>query len=315
MYRQKPVGSRLCEKRNEERRQFLHKEKLRTMQPHIDTSEPFCLRLDHIRNNLKREQLLEERYGEIDRENRILLQKMSDIMRNSTFAAQKPGVGATRQHVSMNRDARKKELLRITQENQLILKRIQRAQPMYNHIKWEESYKQNQTYLRNCCEYPLVLRKSMGGVGMETLQQPASVGEGTGKLEKYGEKSADLKYVLKEGKKIGESYYLVEMATDGRTLTISAYDGDTQKTLELLVNEKNHRRLYRECNGDYSLLANRLHVERDRLILVDNMATKGMGGGAGKQLNADEMVTKTGKHVDITVGKDGAPGVNVKGLA
>lgn len=37
------------------------------------------------------------------------------------------------------------------------------------------------------------------------------------------------------GKKIGEAYYLVEMATDGRTLTISAYDGDTQKTLELLV--------------------------------------------------------------------------------
>jgi len=37
------------------------------------------------------------------------------------------------------------------------------------------------------------------------------------------------------GKKIGESYYLVEMATDGRTLTITAYDGDTQKTLELLV--------------------------------------------------------------------------------
>mmetsp|Transcript_10874 Transcript_10874/g.26687 ORF Transcript_10874/g.26687 Transcript_10874/m.26687 type:complete len:315 (+) Transcript_10874:627-1571(+) len=314
MYRQKPVGSRLCEKRNEERRAYLHKEKLRNMQPHIDTSEPFCLRLDHIRNNLKREQLLEERYGEIDRENRILLQKMSDIMRNTTVGSQKPGASGTRAHVSMNRDARKKELLRITHENQLILKRIQRAQPMYNHVKWEESYKQNQTYLKNCCEYPVVLRKQMAA-GLEgSLAAQATVGEGSGKLEKYSEKAADLKYVLKEGKKIGESYYLVEMATDGRTLTISAYDGDTQKTLELLVNEKNHRRLYRECNGDYSLLANRLHVERDRLILVDTIATRGMGGQAAKQLNADEIVQKSGKHVDISVGKDGTAGVNVKGM-
>ena len=59
------------------------------------------------------------------------------------------------------------------------------------------------------------------------------------KLAQYGKEAtgstSDLKYVLKEGKKIGAAYYLVEMATDGRTLTISAYDGDTQKTLELLV--------------------------------------------------------------------------------
>ncbi|CAD7933482.1 unnamed protein product [Amoebophrya sp. A25] len=311
MYRQKPVGSRLCEKRNEERRQHLHREKLRTMQPSIDTSEPTCLRLDHIRNNLKREQLLEERYGEIDRENRILLQKMSDIMRSSAIMQPKAG-SATRQHVSMNRDARKAELLRITKENQLILKRIQRAQPMYNHVKWEESYKRSQSYLKNCCEYPLVLRRGQIQEGQE-MESMAKQPDGTSKLDNYGEKPADLKYVLKEGKKIGESYYLVEMATDGRTLTISAYDGDTQKTLELLVNEKNHRRIYRECNGDYSLVANRLHVERDRLILVDsNTATKGTGGAAAKQLSADEMVQKTGKHVDISVGKDGVAGVNLK---
>merc|ERR1712159_749278 len=76
-----------------------------------------------------------------------------------------------------------------------------------------------------------------------------------------------LSSVLKEGRKIGDSYYLVEMSTDGRTLTISAYDGDTQQTLELLINEKNHRKLHRECEGDYSQLATRLAVEGDRLLL------------------------------------------------
>lgn len=83
----------------------------------------------------------------------------------------------------------------------------------------------------------MVLRNT-GALGAETLDELSLASPG-GKLEKYGKEvtgsAGDLKYVLKEGKKIGEAYYLVEMATDGRTLTISAYDGDTQKTLELLV--------------------------------------------------------------------------------
>merc|ERR1712187_742398 len=59
------------------------------------------------------------RYSEIDRENRILLKKMSEIMR-------------------------------------------QQAQPVYNHIEWEGSSKRNNTYLKNCAEYPLVLRSARG---------------------------------------------------------------------------------------------------------------------------------------------------------
>ncbi|KAF4666826.1 hypothetical protein FOL47_003899, partial [Perkinsus chesapeaki] len=78
----------------------------------------------------------------------------------------------------------------------------------------------------------------------------------------------DLRYVLKEGQKLGAGYYLVEMATDGRVLTISAYDGESQKTLELIINEKNHRKLYREVAGDYSKLAARLTIEGDRLVLL-----------------------------------------------
>ena len=89
MYRAIPVGNKLCEARNEKRRFDLHREKLRTMKSTIDCTEPKVLKLDHIRNNLKREQMLEERYGEIDRENRILLQKMSDIMRNPTLSLTK----------------------------------------------------------------------------------------------------------------------------------------------------------------------------------------------------------------------------------
>lgn len=39
---------------------------------------------------------------------------------------------------SLNRDARKRELLKITMENQAILRRLQDQQPSYNVMKWEE---------------------------------------------------------------------------------------------------------------------------------------------------------------------------------
>jgi len=317
MYRSIPIGNKLCHKRNEERRFEAHREKLRTMKPTIDTTEPKALRFDHIRNNLKREQMLEERYGEIDRENRILLQKMSDIMRNPSFSlsgqmgndpSKNPAL--TRGGpVSLNKDFRKKELLRITHENQKILNRIQKAQPMYNHVKWEEDHQKQQRLLRNCCEYPLVLRSTLpeAAIGDKALD----IGVGDGKLADYSKKSGegeDLRYVLKEGKKIGEAYYLVEMATDGRTLTISAYDGDTQKTLELLVNEKNHRKLYRECNGDYGILASRLHVEKDRLMLLEN---RPMPSASAKSLNAEDMVKKG--NLEVNVGEDGHANVNTLG--
>jgi len=270
MHRAIPVANKACAERVRQRNHELHRQRMRQMRPQVDTSQPSTCQMDHLRNNLKREQLLEERYHEIDRENRILLQKMSDIMRtppasSSTRAASGPP--------SLNRDSRKVELMRITSQNQGILKRIQRAQPVYNHVAWEDSYRRSQEYLKNSSEYPLVLkRKASRGSGLLPLSgadgefsqggsatAPASGGQETA--------DGDAKYVLKEGRLIGQQYYLVEMATDGRTLTISAYDGDNNKSLELMVNEKNHRRLFRETNGDYNALAERLHIDNGSLKL------------------------------------------------
>merc|ERR1719146_531742 len=104
---------------------------------------------------MKREQLLEDRYIEIDRSNRILLQKMSDIMRKPVYEIRNGVHGP----VSVSRDKRRQELIRITQDNQALLRRIQTTQPVYQHLQWEEAYKRNELYLRNACEYPVVIRK------------------------------------------------------------------------------------------------------------------------------------------------------------
>lgn len=237
------------------------------MRPQVDTTVPCTAQLDHLRNNLKREQLLEERYHTIDRENKILLQKMSDIMRHPAHAP-RPRTGPP----SLNRDARKCELMKITQQNHALLKRIQQAQPVYNHVAWEDSYRKSNMYLKNTAEYPLVLSRhparassaspaatSSGPFGKESgASSPKNQADG---------KADDLKYVFKEGKTIGKDYFLVEMATDGRSLAVSAFHGDQKRTLELVVSESNHRKLYRELNGDYSRIADKLRVQGDQLML------------------------------------------------
>jgi E3 ubiquitin-protein ligase TRIP12 len=267
------------------------------MKPQVDTSEPHVAHLDHLRNNLKREQLLEERYFEIDRENKILLQKMSDIMKHNSYASERGRSGPP----SLNRDLRKMELMRITQENHSILKRIQKAQPIYNHVEWEDSYRRSETYLRNKCEFPVTpstrgSMRSTTGASFRPMSKPATVdGEefhassarsstrGGGSphqtaVHQNTRSGEEPRYVLKEGKKIGATYYLIEMVTDGRDLAISAYDGEQQRTLELVVNEKNHRRLFREAEGDYNLVAERLRIEGDQLALdLDRQGFTGTG--------------------------------------
>ncbi|CAL1166791.1 unnamed protein product [Cladocopium goreaui] len=44
-------------------------------------SAPSTMKMDHFRSNLKKERLLEDRYMEIDRQNRVLLKRMSEAMR------------------------------------------------------------------------------------------------------------------------------------------------------------------------------------------------------------------------------------------
>lgn len=229
--------------------------------------------MEHFRTNLKKERLLEDRYMEIDRENEILLKKMSDAMKKPNPYLDKPD---TNKPASMNKQGRKASLIRITQENQRMLKAIHATKPVYSVTKWEDNYRQSEVLLRNCATYPVITRlprdKSAPSVllsmGTESqAQTPAGARPGSSILPSGEEDTPEGQQVcLKEGMKIGEKYWLLEMTTDGNTLNVSAYDGDAQ-TLELVVKEKKHRQLYRELNGDYSLLAGKLRIDGNRLLL------------------------------------------------
>jgi len=286
----KPIyeGNKIVAKRHREHVRRIHKQKLQAARAFTDNKEPDVYALQHLKVNMKKEQMLEERYNEIDRHNQLLLHRMTEIIRHPPPHQVDRGPGPT----TLNKDRRRRELVRITQENQAILKRIQKAQPIYNHVEWEDSYRRSTSYLRNRCEFPPMPSSrgktpSRGGSFMplvgskplspsQDMRATASSGplsNRSGVAEKPrsapggGGTEEDLRYVLKEGKKIGGTYFLVEMVTDGRTLAVSAYDGDAQRTLELLVSEKNHRKLFREAGGDYNLIAERLRVQHDQLVL------------------------------------------------
>lgn len=72
--------------------------------------------------NAKKDAMLERRYTEIERENRILLEKMSNIMQTHKPSLYNPN---RVEKASLNREYRKKELMKITVENQAILRRLQ----------------------------------------------------------------------------------------------------------------------------------------------------------------------------------------------
>ncbi len=82
---------------------------------------------------------------------------MTNIMQNRMMMSSgQPVPGMKR---SLNKDSRKRELLKITLENQNILRRLQDKGSNYNVVKWEEDEANRKRMLSNICEYPYLLEQ------------------------------------------------------------------------------------------------------------------------------------------------------------
>uniref|UniRef100_A0A0B6ZSX7 Cilia- and flagella-associated protein 97 n=1 Tax=Arion vulgaris TaxID=1028688 RepID=A0A0B6ZSX7_9EUPU len=117
--------------------------------PVVDTRAPATFMHLHLR--LKKLQLEEERLSNIERDNRLLLEKMSYIMRRENHI----GNRNTHSYKSLNREKRQRELLRVTKENQLILYRINMRKPEYSHQRWQLEWEKNQKFMDNISAYPI----------------------------------------------------------------------------------------------------------------------------------------------------------------
>ena len=97
-----------------------------------------------------------DRFTQIERENRMLLEKMTLIM------AQRPcsAAPARAPRRSLNKEARKQQLLQITMQNQAIFKRLQDKQSSYNVAQWESEHRVRIKRAKNISEFPYSLRAS-----------------------------------------------------------------------------------------------------------------------------------------------------------
>lgn len=104
----------------------------------------------HLHVKLKKLQTEEERLAVIERDNRMLLEKMSRIMRTQGQVDHRNYY----EHKSLNYEQRHKQMLRITRENQAILERIQKRKPIINAAAMDEEYAQSAVYGENLSRYP-----------------------------------------------------------------------------------------------------------------------------------------------------------------
>lgn len=143
-----PTHNKLLQKRWDTTYYNEHRQKVRDAVPMVDTKAPPTYM--HLHLKLKKLQLEEERLATIERDNRILLEKMSYIMRTRGRVDNRNNY----EYKSLNREKRQRELLRVTRENQEILKRINMRKPEYSVVQWAKDWDENQKFMDNISAYP-----------------------------------------------------------------------------------------------------------------------------------------------------------------
>jgi len=172
-HRQQPVANKLCAATWVARDVSRHRERLglrpvRVPGGHgedpissvVDARPPRTLSL-RVDRTAKRMQMADEAGAEIDRQNALLLAKMSRIVQHGQGAAHARAMGldaATsprRGPKSLNAGARERELARIGTANAAILRRLSERKPVYRRDEFRQHEQRHAAYLANMRERPL----------------------------------------------------------------------------------------------------------------------------------------------------------------
>jgi hypothetical protein len=152
-----------------------------------------------------KEQNIVDKVNEIQKENRILLKKMLTIdLKPTKHNPVKINMVPTPSSYSLNRAQRIRELTRVTQENKMLLQRLQTAHSVYNSNKWEEDFrvkKYRQELLRKnadrFCQHPYFVMASEPRV----MSATGTVNLGYNTIPLKGRRAQSNYSVNKRGKK------------------------------------------------------------------------------------------------------------------
>ncbi|XP_078000649.1 uncharacterized protein LOC144453250 [Glandiceps talaboti] len=138
-----PTGNKLLQKKWDQRAYRLHVQKMRSMKAGLDNREPHSY--VHLQLRLKKIQAEEERQATIEHENRILLAKLTQILRSHGVT---DNWNIEHEPRSLNRPHMERQLQKIEQENQDLMRRIGKVSSTYKTNKWEDDYILHQYYMQ-----------------------------------------------------------------------------------------------------------------------------------------------------------------------
>ena len=145
MYKAPPVASRICQYKWEQHQNKKLAKRLKKVKASIDNKPPRAV--PHLANKAKKEQEMELKYRKIEKANRLLLERMSRIMTTSTLdnkIAKRP------RRQGVHAASRRAEAIRITRENQMLLKRIQSKKAFMSKKEWQRHHKEHKLSAAQC---------------------------------------------------------------------------------------------------------------------------------------------------------------------
>ncbi|KAG5283170.1 hypothetical protein AALO_G00039100 [Alosa alosa] len=126
----------------------MHQKKVSSAKATISRTPPKTY--DHLFNKTKKKKLEEDRMSIIERDNHMLMEKISHIMRTTG------GIDNKNDYISkrLSSAKRQQDLLQITEENLRILQRLTQCGPNYSIQLWQDDWVRTCTLMDSIGRYP-----------------------------------------------------------------------------------------------------------------------------------------------------------------
>ena len=177
MNRAEQVCNKVVQARVQKKKLRTLRRRLKQVKGSVDSAPPKSLTLSHLKKNLKKAQMLEDKFHEIEHQNRTLLQRMSDIMEKPSKTTDSRRKEAPHVH-SLNLQRRRENLDRITNDNSHLLSRLKGMKPYYNVDAWEADHQKNHKIMKDIMEHEYLGDEPSGTPHRKTAKWVASGGSG-----------------------------------------------------------------------------------------------------------------------------------------
>lgn len=185
----KPCHNRFLQQKWDKTYHDEHRTKVATAHPIVDDRPPATYM--HLHLKMKKLQLEEEKLATQERDNRILLEKMSAIMRSKGRVDHRNNY----EYKSLNKEKKKRELIRVTRENHALLRRITDKPPVYCAASLQAEWNRNQQLLDNISKYPKCwwMKPKVGGVKTKKGDSSVEDSENASQAEEESQKEEEAK--------------------------------------------------------------------------------------------------------------------------